>query len=213
MTLSEDQISTFLNDGVLVVENVLSSLELNDCINGLNETLAQHHVDVNDLESSGRFLRSLSSTNGSGGVLDIAYYDDWKIRNISTNPSLLAITQQLWKAAYLPIQPNENQCTAEKYWKFHPYGNFDCDKGYLYIDRIGYRLPTELAEKLGASDSMEAGDNKSRAKKRKSVAIQRSLTPHLDCCPETFFSTHGKKKWRPMLHFISGYNRTKPRRI
>jgi hypothetical protein len=212
MILSEDQILTFLSDGVLVVENALSAVELNECINGLNATLARHHVDVNNLETSGQFLRQLSSTNGSGGVLDIAYYDDWKVHNISCNPNLFSMTKQLWKAAYSPSSPidtdtssvyleTRNQC------KFHPYGDFDCENGYLYIDRIGYRLPSALAENLGECG---VGNNKGNGKKRKSVSIQRSLTPHLDCCPETFFSTEGKKKWRPIQCFVSLVDTTEP---
>ena len=33
---------------------------------------------------------------------------------------------------------------------FHPFGKFDLDKGYMYIDRLGYRLPTAMSEQIGA---------------------------------------------------------------
>jgi hypothetical protein len=213
MRLSDDQITTFLTDGVLVVDDLLSDTDVRDCLDGLKETLASPSVNIDDLESSGHFLRSLSSTNGSGGVLDISYYDDWKIRTISTNPSLLSMTQQLWKAAYLTNTnktPMESTSVNVDRGNSSIFGKFDCDKGYLYIDRVGYRLPTDLAEKLGANDTDPSINNAVSSKKRKSLAIQRSLTPHLDCCPETFFSIVGKKKWRPIQCFVSLVDTTEP---
>lgn len=222
MPLSEEQISIFLNDGVLVVDNVLTDSQLQDSLIGLSETLAQHGVDTNALEGTGCNLALLSSTGGSGGVLDIAYYDEWKINNIASNPNLFAITKQLWHAAYNCIHGKNNGEILEKMddnWRVHPYGNFDCEKGYMYIDRVGYRLPSDLAEKLGelnaarnhcmqncpqnASKINATPAKHGKSKKRKSRSIQRSLTPHLDCCPDDFSSLQGKTKWRPIQCFVS----------
>jgi len=54
------------------------------------------------------------------------------------------------------------------------------------------------------NDDEKAGTTKrKKASKRKTVTIQRSLTPHLDCCPDTYYSTSGKSKWRPIQCFVS----------
>jgi hypothetical protein len=63
----------------------------------------------------------------------------------------------------------------------------------MYIDRIGYRISTAMAERLGSSTGKES---------KKAKPIQRSLTPHLDCCPDNFFSQTASK-WRPIQCFVS----------
>ena len=78
LLLDQTQIDRYLEDGVLVVDNVLSESELIDCKNGLLESLQIRGIksfDVNDEESAIAFQK-LSSTNGSGGVLDIFHDDD-----------------------------------------------------------------------------------------------------------------------------------------
>ena len=79
----------------------------------------------------------------------------------------------------------------QDFYKYHPFGSFDYTKGYCYIDRIGYRLPTKLAEQIAMANAAATNEssNKQKKKKRKNMAIQRSLTPHLDCCPDTFLTT------------------------
>lgn len=171
--LSDQQLQAFLEDGVLVVENVLDSHELEAARLGLNETLKRYGIDFNEDPQTAKHLVNLSSTNGSGGVLDI-FHERWKFK-VALHPKLFAITTQLWQAAFATNRQ-------------HPFGAFDPTKGYMYLDRIGYRLPTDLAQALGSG------------KKR---PIQRSLTPHLDCCPETFYDTRRMNKWRPIQCFVS----------
>jgi hypothetical protein len=172
--LSRKQINTFLADGILVVENVLNSEELEHARDGLLGTLRRYGVHFQDDPLTTKNLLDLSSTNGSGGVLDI-FYQPFQL-TISSHPKLWDITSQLWAAAY----------TADQIGPTHPYGPFDPTKGYMYLDRIGYRLPTVLAQAVGS-------------KKR---PIQRSLTPHLDCCPETLYSNEATK-YRPIQCFVS----------
>lgn len=180
--LSDEEKETFLRDGVLVIENVLTEAEVNEAMEGLNHTLSRLGVrstDLNDTESA-KALQGLSSTNGSGGVLDI-FYEDWKLA-IATKANIFHMTTQLWQVAY---------CLESK--PHHPYGEFDSKQGYAYIDRICYRLPTELSEQLG--------NGINRQRKKRSRAIQRSLTPHLDCCPEKMYENVAK--WRPIQCFVS----------
>ena len=188
--LTDAQIQEFVQNGVLVVRDILTNCEVSDAMRGLVETLARYGVDTSGLEATGHNLAKLSSTNGSGGVLDL-FYDDWKMV-IASHPRLFRATTQLWDAAYCHHGETKEEIPDEEMFKWHPYGPFDCNRGFMYIDRVGYRLPTDLAEKLG---------NRSNPGK-KSKAIQRSLTPHLDCCPDTFNSPDNTK-WRPIQCFVS----------
>lgn len=191
--LSDEQVQQFLHHGVLVVPNILSQSEVTSALEGMQDTLRRHGVlsfSVND-EASARAFSNLSSTNGSGGVLDL-FYETWKL-DIATNIKLWSITQQLWAAAYCHEGESRESLPQDDVYRWHPYGAFDCKKGYLYMDRIGFRLPTKLAQELGALINPE--------KKKKARNLQRSLTPHLDCCPENLFNN--ATKWRPIQCFVS----------
>ena len=205
--LNQSQVEKYLEDGVLVVDNVLSEGELEEAKKGLTESLRLRGVesfDVNDAESALAFQK-LSSTNGSGGVLDI-FHDDWKLQLIATHPRLFSITQQLWKAAHGCGGNTKESLPDNQRFQWHPYGEVDFEsKGYCYIDRIGYRLPTELAQEWGDRIHKRNTNTDSATvtskKKRKLRSIQRSLTPHLDCCPDTMYEN--TNKWRPIQCFVS----------
>lgn len=197
--LSCQQIDRFLCDGVLVVEGILDANEIERAKNGLHRTLNSHGVDHARLEATGHNLRALSSTNGSGGVLDL-FYPEWKM-DIASNPKLFEATCQLWEAAFCQNGEKAAELPGADTFKWHPYGQFDCNKGYMYIDRICYRIPTELSLQLGAR-------MQETAKKKKVKPIQRSLTPHLDCCPDDFFGS--SSKWRPIQCFVSLTDNTEP---
>ena len=197
--LSDMQVKQFLREGYLVVEDVLTDDELETAIEGFRRTLwKMAGVDMNDLEGTGKHLSQLSSTNGSGGVLDI-FYPAWKLQ-LQTNPKLFSIISQLWYAMYCRSSKyhlsDDDDDSTEQVYRCHPFlseelnDEFCCTTGYVHIDRVGYRLPTKLAQQLGKS------------KKR---PLQRSLTPHLDCCPDTFYDTSSNKKtmWRPIQCFVS----------
>mmetsp|Transcript_21954 Transcript_21954/g.52256 ORF Transcript_21954/g.52256 Transcript_21954/m.52256 type:complete len:409 (+) Transcript_21954:35-1261(+) len=205
--LSRSQIERYLKDGVLVVDDILSESELKEAKNGLMQSLRRRGVksfSVDDIESAFAFQK-LSSTNGSGGVLDI-FHDDWKLTLIATHPKLFSITKQLWKAAYNCGKESKEALPECQKFSWHPYGEVDFDnKGYCYIDRVGYRLPTELAQEWG--DLIHKHDPKTNLtkatskKKKKLRSIQRSLTPHLDCCPDNMYEN--VSKWRPVQCFVS----------
>jgi hypothetical protein len=191
--LSDEQIQQFLRDGVLVVDGVLTQAEVSHSLSGLRDTLGCYGVEsfsVDD-EASARSFSKLSSTNGSGGVLDL-FYEAWKME-IATNPKLFSITQQLWSAGYCHNGESRESLSQEETFQWHPFGPFNCTKGYAYIDRVGYRLPSEIAQKIG--------DRIHPDRKKKARALQRSLTPHLDCCPNSMYTDSAK--WRPIQCFVS----------
>ena len=216
--LTPQQIDTFVRDGLLVVDNFLSPDQIACSHDGLATTLARHGVDVNDLEQTGHNLAALSSTSGSGGVLDL-FYDEWKLNeHIALNPKLFAWTRQLWKAAYCYWDEHENGSSQTKHteiramkdlpdheqFKWHPYGPFDPDHGgYAYIDRLCYRIPTPLSDKIGRRQQQSSSSSSGFKSSKKNKTLQRSLTPHLDCCPDTFTTAAGKSKWRPIQCFVS----------
>ena len=252
--LSQEQIDTYIRDGVLVVDGIFDEETIRQAKCGLKETLWElAEVDTDNLESTGYNLTKLSTTNGSGGVLDV-FYPLWKIR-VATDPTLLHATQQLWRASWccegetkedlMTTVTNvddekertinmEKSAATEGFFRWHPYGPFDCEKGYIYVDRICYRVPTDLAAKLGEAQSGTCDDtgtgirstndgttmvddqqaqpsknaatkkkkNKKKNKKKQTTRpIQRSLTPHLDCCPDKLFGN--ELKWRPIQCFVS----------
>lgn len=220
--LSPSQIETYLQNGVLVADNIFTEDEIQAAIDGLHSTFSQEYqIDVHNLLETGHRLCSLSSTNGSGGVLDV-FYPDFKL-NIGSHPRLFQATTELWKAAYHydehALSASFDVIDDDEYCKCHPYGPFDPNRGYMYIDRIGYRLPSQLSLDIAnrmidptstIHPSSLPQDGHSRNSKKRKGGIQRCLTPHLDCCPDTFYTTEKKSKWRPIQCFVSFTDNTEP---
>ena len=94
--LTENEIETFQRDGILVLDNFLTDIELLEATDGLEETLLNYGVHTTNLRETGHNLKNLSSTNGSGGVLDI-FYPDFKLK-IGSSEKLFRATAELWEA-------------------------------------------------------------------------------------------------------------------
>jgi hypothetical protein len=128
--------------------------------------------DHNDLEGTGHNLKKLSSTGGAGGILDL-FYPSWRLK-VAENAKVFSAMTDLWSASYACNHPDFQ----------HPFGDFKGKQGFMYINRVCYRVPDAIA-KLHAA--------------KKSRPMQRSLTPHVDCCPTSLFDS-GKDvpRWRPI---------------
>lgn len=77
---------------------------------------------------------SLGRATSEGGVLDV-FYPKWKM-DVATNESLFRITRQLWREAYFHSGEgldNEDKADIglDEDFKWHPFGEFDCDIGYM----------------------------------------------------------------------------------
>ena len=79
----------------------------------------------------------------------------------------------------------------------HPFDEFDTNTGYIYMNRVCYRVSDDIANYHA----------KGAKKKRK---LQRCLAPHLDCCPHDLFGQNrdklgveNMKRWRPIQLFIA----------
>ena len=120
----------------------------------------------------------MSSTGGAGGVLD-RFYDRWKLELTLENERYAQAMSELYGATY---------ATSEGVWS-HPYGVFDHQEVWAHVDRIGFRVPDSISE-LHAKGSK---------------TLQRSLTPHLDCCPSDMYGSSEKQfaRWRPIQCLIS----------
>ena len=83
------------------------------------------------------FCRIVWYVHDSGGVLDI-FYPEWKMK-IATNETLFKMTCQLWKEAYFhsdeqfeeELTDNANEETDGVSFRWHPFGAFDYNKGYM----------------------------------------------------------------------------------
>ncbi|RYH06916.1 hypothetical protein EON65_42295 [archaeon] len=214
-SVPNEYIEAFLEDGVVVIPNVLSEEEISAARAGFHATLLEHGVDVNDLLNTGHNLAKLSSTHGSGGVLDLYYYK-WKLA-LNQHPKIVCALQSLWRASYGAYRgygsTSSSSNDSSDLWK-HPYCEFDSDKAYMFIDRVCFRLPTHLSDAIaeekrggGKCDAtstiskVHTSDGSKPSKGKKSKSLQRSLTPHLDCCPQDMYNN--LNKWRPIQAFVS----------
>eukprot|EP01038_Epipyxis_sp_PR26KG_P012251 gene12251-16425_t len=174
--LSEVQINDFKQFGIVIIPQVLTTAEVNRTKLEFDEYIrTTTGCNEADLSNTAHNLSSLTSTGGSGGVLDI-FYQNWKLW-LNEDERIVYIMQDLWSQTY---GKNVDEFS-------HPFGEFDSSKGYMYIDRVCYRLPSSISEPVGISK-----------KKR----LQRSLTPHLDCCPQKLYNNNSNK-WRPIQAFVS----------
>lgn len=176
--LTHEQISRFLSDGVLVVPGILKDNVLEEALSDFNETLSQHGIEIEDLANTVENIARLSSTGGAGGVLDL-FYPKWKLEVTLRNQHYVDAITDLYQATYGNYSAGDN-CLWE-----HPYEKFDGSQCYAHVDRVGFRVPDSII------------NSSTRDKKKKSM-LQRSLTPHLDCCPTSMHGGGGKliPRWR-----------------
>eukprot|EP00940_MAST-03C_sp_MAST-3C-sp2_P001431 g1431.t1 len=197
--LTDAQIERFRRDGILVVPNMLSAKEAADARRKLERTMKDLcGFDSSDPKRSSEKIRALSSTDGSGGVLDI-FYPQWKLKLTLLNRTYANAYADLYDATY---GTNEGIYT-------HAFADTKVDVDeqrspvLAHIDRVGYRLTERDSRSAG-----EGTDAASRARKRR---LQRSLTPHLDCAPFNMNACLGKahKRWRPIQCMLSLTDTTK----
>jgi hypothetical protein len=121
-------------------------------------------------------LSTLSSTWGAGGILDV-FYEEWKLK-VNEHPKVVATINKLLQETYAKNLKNFT----------HPYGEFDPQKSLMYIDRVCFRVPDSVSQHF-------------RSRKK---TLQRSLTPHLDCCPHKMYNSSKEyPKWRPIQAFVA----------
>ena len=177
--LDAQLIAEFVENGVVVIPSVIDRDEIRETLKELSNFLIVSGCDPCDLSRTAGALSKLSSTNGAGGILDV-FYEDWKLR-LNEHPRIVSSIQDLWLHTYAQFSPDDGEDATFG----HPFGSFDPAAGYMYIDRVCYRVPSDVSSQFGPT---------------KKKQLQRSLTPHLDCCPHDIY---GKgSKWRPIQAFL-----------
>jgi hypothetical protein len=208
-SLDERYIEEFMENGVVVIRNVLTSKEVAQVRAAFHASLLSKGVDILDLASTAHRLSRYSSTGGAGGILDV-FYEEWKLR-LNEHPKVVKIMQELWKHTYASAQNTQTAqggvqlaaadtgSVVERDSVFaHPFGPIDSTKALMYIDRVCFRVPDRISQLFSSK-----GEQVSTGKKNK-FTLQRSLTPHLDCCPHRIFeSVKETPKWRPIQAFIA----------
>ncbi|KAF0700329.1 Aste57867_9142 [Aphanomyces stellatus] len=179
--LTDAQIAEFRENGVLVVPNVLKADEIRAAREGLHADLKSYGVDHENLSATANNLKNLSSTGGAGGILDL-FYPSWRLA-VAENGGVFNVISDLWDATYARASDPTDLF-------YHPFGTFPGKQGFMYINRVCYRVP----DSISSLPLSEPGVSKKKAK-----ALQRSLTPHIDCCPTNLYES-GKEfpRWRPI---------------
>jgi Gig2-like len=191
ITLSQEQIDTFKRDGILIVPNVLSKIQVQNAVDGLDETLVELDINPQELYENPYPIATVQLV---GGITDI-YYPQWKF-DVMTHPNVHSVFQQLMQHTYASgVEPGFEQ----------PYGAFDPKHSYTYIDRIGYRVPDKVFDAC-----QEKADEAVRNARKSRF---RTLRPHVDANPYHMFQpesigdkwhTHGyKSRFRPVQCFVA----------
>ena len=174
--LTDELVLEFMEKGVVVIPGVLNKEEIEEARSGLHRFLGENGVNVEDLKGTANELSNLSSTGGAGGILDI-FYQDWKLK-VNEHPNVVSSIVTLLEHTYAKCAPHF----------VHPYGPFIPEHVLMYIDRVCFRVPEVIS-------------NHFYFRKK---TLQRSLAPHLDCCPQRLFaSTKAIPKWRPIQAFVA----------
>jgi hypothetical protein len=175
--MTPELIETFIRDGVVVIPGVVDATEVAAAMEAFRASLSEKGCVTASLAATASALKGLSSTYGSGGILDI-FYEEWKLE-LNEHPAIVQALQTLWAATYASMDGSNGDLYS------HPYGAFAPEHGYMYVDRVCFRVPTPVSTMHGES---------------KKKQLQRSLTPHMDCCPHNMY---GKgSKWRPIQAFL-----------
>jgi len=116
--LSSEQVQTFLHDGILVVPRVINTDRVNLIQQEFHQYLLDKGCDVEHLDETAQVLTTLSSTGGSGGVLDI-FYEDWKL-SLNQDPIIFGIISTLWANSYADF-PTTTFVQSPPIWLIRPY--------------------------------------------------------------------------------------------
>jgi len=96
--LDPKYIEEFVLNGIVVIPSIITPDLVEKTMRELEAFLLDQGCNPNNLEGTASTLSKLSSTNGSGGVLDV-YYEAWKLR-LNENPNIVGAVQSLWKHTY-----------------------------------------------------------------------------------------------------------------
>mmetsp|Transcript_12413 Transcript_12413/g.29099 ORF Transcript_12413/g.29099 Transcript_12413/m.29099 type:complete len:337 (+) Transcript_12413:189-1199(+) len=166
-----------------VVLPALTEEEVANARAGLHKSLSTVGVDVNNLEATAPNIRYAG--NGVGGIVEM-YYQEWKLA-LHQHPKLFGTVAALWNATYASGKTPGYET---------PLGSFDPSRGYIYIDRAGFRIPDRIIQMYPVEDRAQP--------------LQFGVHPHFDCDPLALWGAAARAettgmapRWRPLQAFVS----------
>lgn len=147
--LTQEQIDTFKKEGVLVVFDILSSDEIQYARNNLHNQLKKYDIDHDRiLKADPEMLNKLQGPRIKSCTSNM-FYPKWKL-DIALHPKVWDVTRTLWKETF-----------AKNLVGFdHPFGRFNPNHGYAFIDRICYRLPDSIQAEGGLLPHIDRNPHK-----------------------------------------------------
>ncbi|GMI12743.1 hypothetical protein TrVE_jg1682 [Triparma verrucosa] len=180
----EEWVQRFIDDGVTTI-NIFSP---SDCVSFMSEieSIIEHRTGIKPTfnpptslehmrESAKAITEELSSTNGTGGVMDV--HLDQFLDHVRTSPLIWSRIKTIWSATYGSSNP-----------LFPPKFNASWSEGFVKLDRICYRFPT-----------FPSTSKKSFKKSQPT----RCLLPHVDTCPSLNLLGDVQSFYRPVQCFLA----------
>lgn len=132
MSLSPEQITVFREEGILVVENVLSQEEVDAARDALHGDILRR----TGIQHGGEHWGELGARLKGPGMY--MCYARWKLLHVHLKPAVTSAYEQLLEHTYGPgYEPNFE----------HPFG--PCFNHLCMVDRVCYRLPDTVSVEEG----------------------------------------------------------------
>lgn len=189
LDLTEDQLSTFRETGVLVIEDVLSPSEVEVARESFHSHLASlgmtHEMILagRDTPQAGPRIKSPVSR---------IFYSDWKLLQVHLHPRVCRLAEQLLVRTFGSGQDPDFT---------HPFGPFDHVRAY--IDRICYRLPDCIREEGGLGLHMDRNPIDPYLFHSSPITNGASSTTVKSKGKFDANQRSGLSKWRPIQAFVA----------
>ncbi len=195
LSLSENQLQEFRENGVLVIEGVLSEAEVLHARTAFHQHIATLGID-HDAILSKSDTKSIPPVRIKSPVSRI-FYSDWKLLNVHLHPRVCQLAQDLIVATY-------GSGTDVDF--IHPFPAFTNVKAY--VDRVCYRLPDIIREEGGLGlhmdrDPLDPYLFKKVGKEQQQTKHKSNKLERQQNTPNAAEALSGLTKWRPIQAFVA----------
>lgn len=134
--LTDDHIQTFYQDGVVVIENIISPEQVEAARNGLHQQLFGLGIDHEAiLSGTTKFTDGIRIKSKACHI----FYNKWKL-DVHLNPTVYDTMMQLYNHTFFSNNP------------LYPCPSYICERDIgAYIDRVAWRLPDHICAEGGLS--------------------------------------------------------------
>lgn len=180
--LTDEHIQTFHRDGVVVIENVLTSEEVATARNGLHRELLSSGIDHDAiLSGASEFKEGIRIKSKAGSI----FYGKWKM-DVHLHPTVYTTMRQLFDATFFSDNPLY-KCPAYLHER---------DIG-AYIDRVAWRLPDHVCAEGGLALHLDRNPFKPYSDHL--LKWLGGNRPHR----QISLSNERDMKWRPIQAFVT----------